>query len=32
MRATCGVSDYTHTKNTVMRMFGNPCGSDENSK
>ena len=29
-RTTCGVLDYTHMKNTIMKIFGDPCGSEGN--
>ena len=28
-RTTCGVLDYTHMKNTIMKIFGDPCGGSE---
>ena len=30
-RTTCGVFDKKHIKNTVMKIFGDPCGSEGNS-
>ena len=31
-RTTCGVLDYKHMKNTIMKIFGDPCGSEGNEK
>ena len=30
-RRTCGVLDYKYMKNTTIRVFGNPCGSEGNT-
>ena len=30
-KTICGVLDYKHMKNTVIKIFGNPCGSKRNS-
>ena len=31
-RTTCGVLNCKHMKNTVSKIFDNPCGKEENSK
>lgn len=31
VRTTYGVLEYKHMKNTIMTIFGNPCGSEGNS-
>ena len=30
-KTICGVLEYKHMKNSVIKIFGNPCGSKRNS-